>query len=122
MNTIIKHTMTTLFVISAAAMLLAGCTRSVKLTVINGSTSTLTNITASGTGFSVPFNPLAPGARQQITLNSQTFGKEAFKLEFDAAGKHFSQATSSDPWNGMKEIIMTVSTDFSMSYGGVTTF
>lgn len=119
-----KHTMKKLLVITAAAVLLVGCTRRAQLTVVNGSPTTLTNIVASGSGFSVPFGALAPGAQQQVTLSPRANDKGGIKLEFDANGKHFSEmtATDHDPWSGMREVILTVRTNFSLSYSAITTF
>jgi hypothetical protein len=111
-----------LLLIVSVAVLLVGCTRStrtVQLTVVNQSAATLTNIVAAGSGFSAPIASLAPGEKQQVPLKSDT---GAFKLEFDADGKHFSQETAKDPWNGVKEIIMTVTTNFSITSESVTTF
>ncbi len=108
--------------IISAAVLLAGCTpstRDVRLTVVNESAVALTNVVASGAGFSAPVGLLAPGANQQVPLKGDA---GAFKLEFDANGKHFSEVSPKDPWNGMKEVIMTVTTNFNVKYEGVTTF
>jgi hypothetical protein len=103
-----------LIVIAAVAVLLVGCMRSsrnVKLTVVNESATAPTNIDAAGSGFSAP--------KTQIPLKSDT---AALKLEFGANGKHFSEVSSKDPWNGMKEVIMTIMTNFSVKYESVTTF
>ena len=116
----IQPSMKKLLVIVSAAVLLVGCfSRNVKLTVVNGSAATLTNIVATGSGFSIPLGVLTPGATQQVSLTSD---KGEFKLEFDANGKHFSEASPKDPWNGFKEIITTVTTNFSVTYESVTTF
>jgi len=114
--------MNKILVLVSAAALLAGCScspRNVRLTVVNESTATITNAVVSGTGFSTPVGPLAPGAQQQVLLKSDT---GAFQLEFDAKGRHFSEVSPKDPWNGMKEVIMTVGTNFTVSCASVTTF
>src|SRR2546426_8370629 len=98
--------------IASAAVLLVGCTRSAQLTVVNGSPATLTNIVASGSGFSVPFGALAPGAQQQVTLHPRPSDNGGFKLEFDASGKHFSEVGSNGVFSGMKEGIVTVTTNY----------
>lgn len=114
--------MKNILVIISVAVLLVGCsrpTRNVHLTVVNESTAALTNMVAAGSRFSTSIGSLAPGAKQQVPLKSDT---GAFKLEFDANGRHFSEVTEKDPWNGFKEIIMTVTTNFSVTCESVTTF
>lgn len=108
-----------LLVIASAVGLLVGCTRKVQLTVVNESTSTLTDIVAAGSGFAAPIGSLAPGAKQQVPLKNDT---GALKLEFDANGKHFSEVSPKDPWNGMKEFIVIITTNFTVKYESVTTF
>ncbi len=75
--------------------------------------------TATGSGFSPPVGLLAPGAQQQIPFQSNS---GSFRLEFDASGRHFSNASPADPWNGMKEIIMTITNNFGVDCASVTTF
>ncbi len=111
-----------ILVVASVAVLLLGCSlysRHVQLTVVNESAATLTNIFAIGSGFSVSVGSLAPGAKQQVPLKSNT---GPFKLEFDASGKHFSEASPKNPWDGMKELIMTVTTNFRIDCASVTTF
>ena len=104
-------------------MLLPGCAPPTpQLTVINVSSSTLTNIVASGSGFSVPIGSLAPGARNQVTVNPQPRDNPGFTLDFDADGKHFSEVSPDKSFRGMKEVIMTVTSQFSVTYEGITTF
>ena len=116
--------MKVLLIIASVAVLLVGCkftTRDVKLTVVNESASTLTNIVAAGTGFSSSVGSLAPGA--QVTVaKPRPCNNEGFTLDFDADGEHYSEMTWNDPWNGFKEIIMNVSPDFSVTYVSVTIF
>ena len=114
--------MNKLLVIACAVILFVGCTlyrRDVQLSVVNSSPATLTNVVAAGSGFSVSVGSLAPGAKQSIPLKSDTGG---LKLEFDANGKHFSEGTGKNPWDGFKEIIMIVTTNFSVTVESVTTF
>lgn len=115
--------MKAILLIATAAVLLAGCgpTRDVKLTVVNEAASKLTNIVASGAGFSAPVGSLAPGAQVTVT-NPRPSGDAGFELAYDADGKHFSEKTRNDPWDGMKEIVMTVTTNFNVTYESVTTF
>ena len=110
-----------LALVSAAALFL-GCScspRSVRLTVVNESAAALSNAVVSGAGFTMPVGTLAPGARREIPLKSDSGG---FRLEFDADGRHFVEASPKDPWNGIKEVIMTVGAGFGVSSEIVTTF
>ena len=118
-KTLMKH----LLVIALAATLLAGCTPPTPvLTVINASPSTLTNIVASGSGFSVPLGSLAPGSQSQVMVNPQPRDHPGFTLNFDADGKHFSDVNPNKSFRAMKEVMMTVTSDFSVTYECVTTF
>ena len=110
--------------IAALAILLVGCTGTtadVKLTVVNESASTLTNIVAAGDGFSASIGTLEPGAQATVTNPRPNDGAE-FTLDYDADGKHFSEPMSKNPWKGFKGIIMTVTPDFSMDIGSITIF
>jgi len=111
-------------VVTVLALLLTGCmksTRDVKLTVINNSTSTVTNINAVGVDFSVSIETIQAGEQATVTHLRPNDGAE-FSLDYDAGGKHFSELITDDPWNGFKEIIVTIAPDFSMTYGLVTNF
>ncbi len=68
--------------------LLAACSRDTQLTVFNESSSTLTNVVASGSVFSQSLSPLAPGAQQQVAITPG--GESGLKLAFDADGQHFA--------------------------------
>ena len=111
-----------LLVFASATALFVGCTRSprdVQLSVVNESATTLTNTVVVGAGFSTPLGTLVPGAKQQIPLQSDT---GAFQLQFDANGRHFAEPSAKEPWKGMKEVIMTVTTNLSVDTVSVTTF
>ena len=106
-------------VITVLALLLTGCsktTRNVKLTVINNSASTVTDINAVGVDFSVSIGILQSGEETTVTHLRPSDGA-GFSLDYDADGKHFSELITDDPWNGFKEIIVTIAPDFSMDYG-----
>ena len=113
-----------LLVIIVLALLLTGCTkttRDVKLTVINDSTSTVTNISAVGVDFSASIDSLQAGEQATVTHLRPSDGAE-FLLDYDAGGKHFAELMANDPWNGFKEIIVSIAPDFSMTYASVTNF
>ncbi len=111
-----------LLLLLSASLLLAGCTRSAKLTVVNASPSPLTNIVASVSGTKIPFSPLAPGAQQQVELASRPGNNAVLKLDFEANGKHFTDGLPNNSWNGMKEVILTVTNNFSVISEGITSF
>ena len=115
--------MNKIVIIAAVAVLLLGCARSmreVKLTVVNGSASTITNVVAAGSGFSAPLGSFAPGVKG--TANLRPSDDAGFKLDFDADGKHFSESAPKGTWSGMKEVILTITNNFSVSQQSVTTF
>jgi hypothetical protein len=111
-------------VIAVLALMLTGCmktTRNVKLTVINNSTSTVTNAIAVGVDFSVSIETLQAGEQTTVTHLRPSDGA-GFLLDYDAGGKHLSELIAGDPWNGIKEIIVTIAPDFSMTHVSVTNF
>jgi hypothetical protein len=113
-----------ILVITVLALMLAGCmktTRNVKLTVINNSTSTVTNAIAVGVDFSVSIETLQAGEQTTVTHLRPSDGAE-FLLGYDADGKHYTELMADDPWNGFKEIIVTIEPDFSMTHVSVTNF
>ena len=69
---------------------LTGCSRQPQLTVANQSSTPLTNLVVSGSGFSVTLGTLAPGAQTRIGVSPS--GDSGLRFEFDAAGKHHSSA------------------------------
>lgn len=111
-----------LLTITAAALLLAGCSHNEKLTVINQSPTTLTNVVAAGPGMFEHFGTLAPGAQGQVTVDPTPNDPAGFRLEFDADGKHYTNNVPNTIWNGMKEVVLTVQTNFSVDLSAVTTF
>jgi len=116
--------MKVLLTIAALALLLMGCTGTtadVKLTVVNESASTITNIVAAGDGFTASIGTLEPGAQVTATNPRPNDGAD-FTVDYDADGKHFSEPMKKNPWNGFKEIIMTITPDFSVEVASVTTF
>ncbi len=111
-------------VIMALALILTGCmktTRNVKLTVINDSTSTITNIVAVGVDYSVSIETLRVGEQATVTHLRPSDGAE-FSLEYDVGGQHYTELMTDDPWYGFKEIIVTIAPDLSMTRVSVTNF
>ena len=107
---------------AVAVALLSGCdSREVKLTVVNQSAASLTNVIAAGPGFSAWLGSVAPASRTTVAV-PRPRTDAGFTLTFEANGKRHAQATGSDPWDGFKEIIMTVSPQFDIGIESVTTF
>ena len=77
---------------------------------------------ASVSGTIIPFSPLAPGAQQQVELASRPENNAVLKLDFEAGGKHFTDGLTNTTWNGMKEVILTVTNNFSVTSDGITPF
>lgn len=118
-----RKDMKNLLIIASAVLFLAGCTPPTpRLTVINTSSSTLTNVEAFGSGFSQPIGSLAPGAQHRDLVHPVPRDNPGFKLEFDVDGKHFSEANPTQSFRGMKEVIMTVTPAFTVTYESVTIF
>ena len=99
-----------------------GCTKQGQVTVVNDSAATLTKVVVAGSGYSSPFGPIAPHAKQTVTLSPVPDGRAGLTLEFDADGKHFTSPRGVGVWNGMKEVILTVNPAFTVREEAVTTF
>jgi hypothetical protein len=93
-----------------ACCLLSACSRTTRLTVNNNSKSTLSNVVASGSGFTHQIGSLAPGGSQQVTVTPR--GESGLKLTFDANGKHFSAPEQGYFENGYN-VSATVAPDFT---------
>jgi hypothetical protein len=68
-------------------MTLSGCTRGTNLDVVNRSTTELTNVVATGSGFTKLIGSIPVGEQRSVSLN--VGGESALKLDFDTKGKHF---------------------------------
>ena len=103
-------------------LILTGCTREGHITVVNESNATLTNVVASGNGFSTSIGPIAPKAKQSIAMTPRPGDQAGLKLDFDADGKHFTSDRGANVWTGMKEVILTVDSAFTIKDAAVTSF
>jgi hypothetical protein len=92
--------------------LLAGCTRDARLTIVNRSAAELTNVVASGSGFTQAVGTLAPGERR--SMNVRPRGESGLRLDFDSGGKHFSSAPLGYFEGGYK-VAATVSPEFNVT-------
>ncbi len=76
-------------IILAAALVLAGCSRPSGVTVVtvtNRSSATLTNVVASGSGFSERIDSIAAGAEHKLSVRAR--GESGMRLVFDAGSQH----------------------------------
>ena len=73
-------------IILAALLALTGCSRSTPVTITNLSDITLSNIIATGTGFTNRVESIAAGVKLQLAVHP-TGKSEGLRLVFDAAGQ-----------------------------------
>jgi hypothetical protein len=94
-------------------LLLAGCSRHASLTVVNETAVELTNVVASGSGFSVSLGTIPAGKEKRVPVIPK--GESSVQLSFDAAGKHLTSAPDGYfESGGQYKVTATVSKDFSV--------
>jgi hypothetical protein len=71
-----------------STIVLSGCTRGANLSVINRSATELTNVVATGSGFTQSIGTIPAGQQREVSVRVP--GESALKLDFDANGKHFT--------------------------------
>ena len=85
--TIGKSTVFCLIIFSAVVVMLAGCSgKQPTITVINQSNVILSNVVASGSGFTNQIGNIAPKAEKKFKVNCS--GDSGLRLVFETAGKH----------------------------------
>lgn len=90
-----------------------GCARQPQLTVINQSSTPLTNLVVSGAGFSVNFGTLAPG--EQTRVGVSPLGESSLRLKFDAGGRRYSVAPNCYFENSpLYRVTATIGPDFTV--------
>lgn len=96
------------------AAILSGCTGGTNLNVVNRSTAELTNVVATGSGFTQSIGSIPAGKQHSISFNID--GESALQLNFDAKGKHFTSGRQGyfESGLGTNKIIATVSPDFTV--------
>lgn len=108
-----KRTICALLLISTLA-LFAGCSRAPQLTVINRSTVELTNVVATGTGFTQAIGSIPAGGQRSASISPR--GESGLQLDFDANGKHFTSAPQGYFENNSSyKVTATVAPDFSVT-------
>lgn len=104
------------------ATALVGCTRSAHLTVVNNSAAPLTGVVVTGTGYGLTAASLAPGKQERVAVTVRPSKTTALTLDFEAGGKHQTTTVPESTWSDFKEIIFTVTADFSIQQSAVTRF
>jgi uncharacterized lipoprotein YajG len=106
----------TILAVFFAVAMLSGCTPSANLNIVNRSTAELTNVVATGSGFTTQsIGSIPAGAQRSVSLSVSS--ESALKLDFDANGKHFT----SDPQgyfeggSGTTKVTAIVSPDFTVT-------
>jgi hypothetical protein len=103
-----------LLVCLCSPLLFSGCNRGASLTVVNRSAAELTNVVATGTGFTQSIGTIPAGGESRATIRPTS--ESGLKLDFDANGKHFTsgpqgyfEASSS------YKVTATVAPDFTVT-------
>jgi hypothetical protein len=96
----------------SATMALSGCSRSAKLNIINRSTAELTNVVATGSGFTQSIGSIPAGEQRNVSVSPSS--ESGLQLEFDAKGKHFKSVPQGYFEGGSNtKVTATVLPDFS---------
>jgi hypothetical protein len=101
------------FLLPLLLVLVTSCSRHPRVTVVNASADSLTNLVLSGSGFSESLASLAPG--EQKTIEVRPSGDTGLSLSFDARGT--THATPADGYfeaSGFYRVTATVQPDFSV--------
>ncbi len=97
-----------------AAALLVGCTRGANLTIVNRSMTELSNVVATGSGFTQAIGSIPAGGKRRVTV--QPTGESGLQLDFNANGKHFTSAPQGYFEAGSQfKVTATVSLDFTVT-------
>jgi hypothetical protein len=97
-----------------AAVLLSGCTRGAQLNIVNSSTAELTNVVATGDGFTQTIGSIPAGEQHSVSVRPP--GESDLKLDFDANGKHFTSAPQGYFENSSSyKVTATISPDFTVT-------
>jgi hypothetical protein len=70
----------------AAIVALAGCSRAPVVTITNHSSTTLSNVVVSGSGFSERIGTVGVGGQHKLTVHPR--GESAMRVAFDAGNRH----------------------------------
>jgi hypothetical protein len=94
-------------------MALSSCTRGTNLNVVNRSTAELTNVVATGSGFTQSIGSIPAGSQRSVSISPRS--ESSLKLDFDAKGKHFKSLPQGYFESGTNtKVTATVSPDFTV--------
>lgn len=69
----------------ATCLLLPGCSRGPRVTLVNSSSLSLSNVVVSGSGFSVPMGTVPPGESRRTRVRPS--GESSIRVAFEAGGR-----------------------------------
>jgi hypothetical protein len=97
-------------------MVISGCTRSPNLNVINRSTAELTNVVATGSGFTQSIGSIPAGEQRSVSVSPRN--ESSLQVDFDVKGKHFTSGRQGYFESGSNaKLTATVSSDFTVIIG-----
>ncbi|MBN2451668.1 MAG: hypothetical protein JXR77_14865 [Lentisphaeria bacterium] len=97
----------------SCAVILAGCSRQPRVTVVNQSATELTNLVVSGSGFSLDLGTLPAGKKVRFGVTPS--GESGLKVDFDAGGQHHSYGPDGYFENShLYRVNVTVSTEYGV--------
>jgi uncharacterized lipoprotein YajG len=106
----------TILPIFFAITMLSACTPSANLNIVNRSTAELTNVVATGSGFTTQsIESISAGAQRSVSLSVRS--ESALKLDFDANEKHFTSEPQGyfEGGLGTTKVTAIVSPDFTVT-------
>jgi hypothetical protein len=99
-----------------AVAMLSSCSRGTNLHIINKSTSELTKVVATGSGFTESIASIPAGEQRSVYLNLG--GESSVKFDFDANGKHHTSGPKGYFEGGKvldTKVTVTVAPDFTVT-------
>ena len=96
------------------AAMLSGCTGGTKLNIVNRSTTELTNVVATGSGFTQSIGSIPAGKQRNVSVNPRS--ESDLRLDFNANGKHFKSVPQGYFEGGSSiKVTATVSPNFTVT-------
>jgi hypothetical protein len=93
---------------------LSGCTRGANLNVVNRSTVELTNVVATGSGFTQSIGSIPAGQQHSVSISPRS--ESGLKLDFDANGRRFTSGPQGYFEGGSSaKVTATVAPDFTVT-------
>jgi hypothetical protein len=93
---------------------LSGCNRGTNLGIMNRSTAELTNVVATGSGFTQLIGSIPAGEQRDISVSPRS--ESDLQLDFDANGKHFKSVPQGYFEGGSNQkVTAIVSPDFTVT-------